>query len=151
MARLLLRQFYRVPHHVSQRHAIDAVPCDITQRLVVNVRLMGRACGFDMALLVERLVFAVGEVALVGFTGKVRKRKSRGFSTTRGRLYPVQCDDNSSSPGTRRIPQYSLLLYALQRVWKNWRRACKRSSISCRLGLESFHVYLVCVTCERLA
>ena len=30
-----------------------------------------RACGFDMALLVERLVFAVGEVVLVGFTGKV--------------------------------------------------------------------------------
>eukprot|EP00903_Cladosiphon_okamuranus_P012149 g11397.t1 len=29
-----------------------------------------RACGFDMALLVERLVFAVGEVVLVGFTGK---------------------------------------------------------------------------------
>ncbi|CAM9107694.1 unnamed protein product [Ectocarpus sp. 4 AP-2014] len=29
-----------------------------------------RACGFDMAILVERLVFAVGEVALVGFTSK---------------------------------------------------------------------------------
>eukprot|EP00752_Nemacystus_decipiens_P008134 g7274.t1 len=29
-----------------------------------------RACGFDMALLVERLVFAVGEVVLVGFTAK---------------------------------------------------------------------------------
>ncbi|CAN0148375.1 unnamed protein product, partial [Ectocarpus fasciculatus] len=29
-----------------------------------------RACGFDMGILVERLVFAVGEVALVGFTGK---------------------------------------------------------------------------------
>ncbi|CAM9396710.1 unnamed protein product [Ectocarpus sp. 8 AP-2014] len=29
-----------------------------------------RACGFDMAILVERLIFAVGEVALVGFTSK---------------------------------------------------------------------------------
>lgn len=30
-----------------------------------------RACGFDMARLVERLLFAVGEVVVVGFTGKV--------------------------------------------------------------------------------
>lgn len=33
-----------------------------------------RACGFDMAKLVERLLFAVGEVASVGFTPKVTNR-----------------------------------------------------------------------------
>lgn len=39
---------------------------------VCLVNIIFRACGFDMALLVGRLVFSVGEVALVGFTAKVR-------------------------------------------------------------------------------
>lgn len=39
--------------------------------------ILSRACGFDMALLVGRLVFAVGEVTLVGFTAKVYDERCR--------------------------------------------------------------------------
>ena len=43
-------------------------------------RFSDRACGFDMAHLVERLLFAVGEVVVVGFTGKVSEKRNYGHT-----------------------------------------------------------------------
>lgn len=51
--------------------ASDGTATSVTMCLVGVNCILNRACGFDMAILVERLIFAVGEVALVGFTSKV--------------------------------------------------------------------------------